>query len=61
MIHHFGNMRTVLDLPDLATDLFLMVTRHLDHTDIVRCRLVSRSWLREFTDESFLRDFLVRQ
>lgn len=54
-------METVLDLPDLPTDLFLMVTRNFDPIDIVRCRLVSKSWLREFTDESFLRDVLVRE
>lgn len=51
----------LLDLPDLPTDLFLIVTRYLDPIDIVRCRLVSKSWHREFTDESFLRDVLVRE
>ena len=54
-------MARVSDLPDLPTDLFLMVTFHLDPIDIVRCRLVSKSWHREFTDESFLRDILVRE
>ena len=50
----------LLDLLDLPTDLFLMVTRYLDPIDIVRCRLVSKSWHKEFTDESFLRDVAVR-
>lgn len=54
-------MGTVLDLPDLPTDLFLMVTHYLDPIEVVRCRLVSKSWHREFTDESFLRDVLVRE
>ena len=54
-------MESVRSLPDLPTDLFLIITRHLDPIDIVRCRLVSKSWLREFTDESFLRDVLVRE
>ena len=62
-IHHlrFGNMQTRLDLPDLPTDLFLIVMRYLDHTDFVRCRQLSKSWHREFTDESFLRDVLVKE
>lgn len=50
-----------MDLPDLPTDLFLIVTRYLDPIDLVRCRLVSKPWHREFTDESFLRDVLVRE
>ena len=54
-------MRTVLGLPDLPTDLFLMVTRYLDLIDFVRCRLVSKPWHREFTDESLLRDVLIRE
>lgn len=54
-------MGDVLDLPDLPTDLFLMVTCYLDPIDIFRCRLVSKSWQREFTDDSFLRDVLVRE
>ena len=54
-------MGTVLDIPDLPTDLFLMVTRYLDPIEYVRCRLVSKSWCREFSDESFLRDVLVRK
>ena len=54
-------MGPVLDLPDLPTDLFLMVTRYLDPIDLVRCRLVSNSWHREFIDESFLREILVRE
>lgn len=48
-----------LDLPDLPTDLYPTVTRYLDPIDVVRCRLVSKIWFREFTDESFLRDVLV--
>lgn len=51
----------LLDLLDLPTDLFLIVTRYLDPIDIVRCRLVSKSWHKEFTDESFLRDVLVKE
>lgn len=54
-------MGKVLDLPDLPTDLFLMVTCYLEPVDIVRCRLVSKSWHREFTDDSFLRDVLVSE
>ena len=54
-------MGTVLDLPDLPTDLFLMITRYLDPIDFIRYRLVSKSWHREFTDESFLREILVRE
>ena len=50
-----------MNLPDLPTDLFLIVTRFLDPIDIVRCRFVSKSWYREFIDESFLRDVLVRE
>ena len=54
-------MAVALDLPDLPTDLFLIVTRYLDPIDTVRCRLVSKVWHREFTDSSFLRDILVRE
>ena len=54
-------MAIVPDLPDLPTDLFLMVTRYLHSIDIVRCRIVSKSWHKEFTDESFLRDILLRE
>ena len=54
-------MGTVLDLPDLPTDVFLMVTRSLDPIDLVRCRLVSKSWHTQFMDESFLREILVRE
>ena len=54
-------MGPVLGLPDLPTDVFLMVTRFLDPIDLVRCRLVSNSWHREFIDESFLREILVRE
>ena len=51
-------MGTVSDLPDLPTELFLAITSFLDPIDVVRCRLVSWPWHREFTDESFLRDIL---
>ena len=54
-------MGIALNLPDLPTDLFLIVTRYLDPIDTVRCRLVSKVWHREFTDSSFLRDILVRE
>ncbi len=54
-------MTTTLDLPDLPTDLFLIITSHLDPIDIVHCRLVSKSWHREFTHESFLRDVLIKE
>ena len=54
-------MGTILNLPDLPTDLFLMVTRYLDPIEVVRCRLVSKPWHREFTDGSFLRDILVKE
>ena len=54
-------MGVVLDLPDLPTDLFLIVTRYLDPIDTVRCRLVSKVWHREFTNSSFLRGILVRE
>ena len=54
-------MGPVLDLPDLPTDVFLMITRLLDPIDLVRCRLVSNSWHEEFIDESFLRKILVRE
>ena len=54
-------MGVALDLPDLPTDLFLIVTRYLDPIDTVRCRLVSKVWHREFTDSSFLRDILIRE
>ncbi|KAL9134952.1 MAG: hypothetical protein Q9175_003861 [Cornicularia normoerica] len=54
-------MGTVLDLPDLPTDLFLIVTRYLEPVDIVRCRHVSRLWHKEFIEESFLRDVLIRE
>ena len=52
-------MSIILDLPDLPTDLFLMVTRYLDPIDIVRCRLVSKQWRKEFVNEDFLRDILL--
>ena len=54
-------MSIVLDLPDLPTDLFLMVTRYLESIDIVRCRLVSKQWYKEFVNEYFLRDILLRE
>ena len=54
-------MGTEHDLPDLPTDLFLMITHHLDPIDIVRCRSVSQSWHRTFTNEPFLRDVLIRE
>ena len=54
-------MQTRLNLPDLPTDLFLIVTSYLDPVDIVRCRQVSKIWHGEFTDESFLRDVLVKE
>ena len=54
-------MGTVLDLLDLPTDIFLMVTHYLNPIEFVRCRLVSKSWHREFTNESILRDVLVRE
>lgn len=54
-------MGIVFDLPDLPTDLFLIVTRYLDPIDILRCRMVSTSWDKQFTDESFLRNILVRE
>ena len=54
-------MGSVVDLPDLPTDLFLMVTRFLDPIDVIHCRRVSKSWHREFIDESFLREILVRE
>ena len=54
-------MEPVRDLPDLSTDLFLKVTRFLDPIDLVRCRRVSHSWHRQFIEESFLRDVLVRE
>ena len=38
-----------------------MVTHYLDPIEVVRCRLVSKLWHREFTDESFLRDVSVRE
>ena len=54
-------MRKALDLLHLPTDLFLIVTCYLDPIDIVSCRLVSKSWHGEFTDESFLRHVLIRE
>ena len=54
-------MRTVSGLPDLPTELFVIVTNYLDPIDIVRCRLTSKAWYREFTHESLLRDVLVRE
>lgn len=54
-------MRKALDLIHLPTDLFLIVTCYLDPIHIVSCRLVSKSWHGEFTDESFLRHVLIRE
>ena len=54
-------MSIALNLPDLPTDLFLIVTRYLDSIDIVRCRLVSKQWHKEFVNEYFLRDILFRE
>ena len=56
-----GPMRDLPNLLNLPTDLFLMITRFLDPIDLVRCRRVSSSWHREFIDESFLREMLVRE
>ena len=53
-------MAVVCDLPDLPTDLFLIITRLLDPVDIIRCRAVSKAWHKEFTDGPFLRDVLIK-
>ena len=49
------------DLPDLPTDVFLMITDFLDPIDLVRCRLVSNKWHRTFMNELFLRGVLVME
>lgn len=54
-------MVAVLNLIDLPTDPFLLVTSFLSPIDIIFCRLVSKSWHKEFVDDSFLRDILVRE
>lgn len=53
-------MRTVHDLPDLPTELFLSVTCYLDPIDVVRCRLVSESLQKRFIDKLILCHILVR-
>lgn len=54
-------MRVVFGLVDLPTDLFLMVTSALSSFDVLKCRYVSKSWHREFTDDSLLREVLIRE
>ena len=54
-------MGPTANLTELPTDLFLMITSFLDPLDIVKCRLVSRSWHTEFTEDSFLREILIRE
>ena len=49
------------DLVGLPTDLFLMITDLLTPLDIIKCRLVSRSWLLGFTEGSFLREILLKE
>ena len=54
-------MMTIYDLPNIPTDIFLIVSHFLNPIDIVRCRAVSKAWHKVFTDASLLRGFLIRR
>ena len=52
------SMAVPFSLQSLPEELFLLITQHLDATDIVLCRSVSKTWYGLFTDPSFLRTAL---
>ena len=54
-------MAVPLSLPSLPEDLFHLIGEHLDSTDIVICRFVSKTWHGAFTNPYFLRAALKKQ
>ncbi|TPX14197.1 uncharacterized protein E0L32_000591 [Thyridium curvatum] len=49
-----------MDLPDLPSEIFLLVAARLSPRDLVRCRRVSRAWRQAFTRPDFSAECLRR-
>ena len=52
---------TSSDLVDLPKDIFLIITKYLNDIDLIRCRSVSKTWYRGFTQDLVLRGHLVSE
>jgi F-box domain len=46
---------SIISLPDLPSDVFILVIERLEAWDIVRCQMVSVAWRKAFTASKFLR------
>ncbi|KIX96734.1 uncharacterized protein Z520_07453 [Fonsecaea multimorphosa CBS 102226] len=46
---------TLISLPDLPEDVFLLVLTHLSAWDVVSCQRVSRSWRTAFSRDEYIR------